>query len=310
MTSNKNKDYIGIDIAKTSLQVCFSQTTGSYPYNESGLKKLIEDIKGYEDPFVICEATGGYERMLMDKLHRSTIAVALVTPSRVRAFAKSDGLKAKTDPIDAALLLRFGQEKKLRATPAPSADQVEIEALMDRRSQLTETLAREKNRLQNSPACICKSIEKMIRLIEKEIKAIEGKIKALIEKDQKKVEQSSLMQSVVGVGETTAWTILAYLPEITILNRNQIVALAGIAPFNKDTGTFKGKRKIEGGRAKIRKCLYMAAQSAAIHNPHIKTYVDQLRARGMPYKCAITAAMRKILIHLQSILKNPQKILA
>ena len=118
------------------------------------------------------------------------------------------------------------------------------------------------------------------------------------------------MQSVVGIGKTTAWSILAYLSEITELKRNQLIALAGIAPFNKDSGKFQGKRRIEGGRAKVRKCLYMAAQSAAVHNEHIKKYVDGLRARGKPYKCAIVAAMRKILIHLQILLKKQQITLA
>src|SRR5690606_20871976 len=151
---------------------------------------------------------------------------------------------------------------------------------------------------------------KMIRILEKEIAVIERQIGQIIQEDPVMRAHDEKMQSVVGVARITSWTILTFLPEITHVTRNELVALAGIAPFNKDSGKFKGKRRIKGGRAKVRKTLYMATQSAAVHNPHIKTYVDRLRERGKPYKCAIVAAMRKLLIHLQSLLKNPENTLA
>jgi len=304
------KNYIAIDIAKDSLAVASDSFKGSFPYTDSGLSKLLKKIKVLDFPMVVCEATGGYESKLMSLLFKQEIPVALVNPSRVRNFARSEGTKAKTDPIDAQMLLRFAKSKDLRPTPAPSEQQQSLQALMDRRSQLTESLAREKNRLQKSPQSVHKSIEKMIAFIEKELKALEGQIQKIIESDEEMNQQNLTMQQVSGIGATTAWSILAYLGEINSLSRNQLVALAGVAPYNKDSGKFKGKRRIEGGRAKVRKCLYMAAQSAAVHNPHIKAYVDGLRARGKPYKCAIVAAMRKLLIHLQSLLKNPQKALA
>lgn len=305
-----SKNYIAIDIAKDSLAVASDSFNGSFPYTDSGLNKLLKKIDVLDCPLVVCEATGGYERKLMSLLFEQEIPVALVNPARVRAFAKSEETKAKTDPIDALMLLRFAKSKDLRPTPAPSEQQQSLQALMDRRSQLTESLAREKNRLQKSPQSVRKSIEKMVAFIEKELKALEEQIQKVIESDQAMNQQNLTMQSVTGIGETTAWSILAYLGEITSLGRNQLVALAGVAPYNKDSGKFKGKRRIEGGRAKVRKCLYMAAQSAAVHNPHIKSYVDGLRARGKPYKCAIVAVMRKLLIHLLSLLKNPQNALA
>jgi len=304
------KNYIAIDIAKDSLAVATDSFKGSFNYDPKGLQKLIAQISRVEAALVVCEATGGYERKLMSLLFERNIPVALLNPARVRAFARSEGTKAKTDPIDAALLLKFAKSKDLSPTPAPSQQQQTLQALMHRRGQLTESLAREKNRLQKCPECIRKSIEKMIRVLEKELDCIEQKIQQLIEEDEQMAQQSAIMQSVIGVGSTTAWTILAYLGEVTSLGRNQLVALAGVAPYNRDSGKFKGKRKIEGGRAKVRTCLYMAAQSAAVHNPHIKAYVDGLRARGKPYKCAMVAAMRKLLIHLQSLLKNPQYALA
>lgn len=305
-----SKNLVAIDIAKDSLAVQTESFTASFTYDRPGLKKLLGKIQSLKDPMVICEATGGYERMLLEKLFERSIPLALVNPARVRAFAKSEGIKAKTDPIDSTMLLRYARSKELEPTQAPSKNRQELQALMDRRSQLSESLAREKNRLKMSPRRIVKSIERMIRILKKEIQTIEKDIKELIDNDEQMADQNEKMQSVCGVANATSWSILAYLSEITKLKRNQIVALVGIAPFNRDSGKFKGKRKIEGGRAKVRKCLYMAAQSAAIHNPHIKDYVNGLLSRGKPYKCAMVAAMRKLLIHLQSILKNPQKALA
>ena len=297
---------IAIDVAKDSLQIQIAQRAWQVPNTANGLARLNKAIQALKRPWIVCEATGGYEQGLLQFAHKK----ALANPARVRAFAKSEGLKAKSDPIDAALLLRFAKSKDLKPTPPPSPKQQTLQALMDRRSQLTESLAREKNRLQKSPQCVRKSIEKMIHIIEEELVQIDNQIERLIAEDPLMNEQSSRMQSVSGIGKTTAWAILAYLSEINSLKRNQLVALAGIAPFNKDSGKYRGKRRIEGGRAKVRKCLYMAAQSAAVHNQHIKAYVEGLRNRGKPYKCAIVAAMRKLLIHIQSILKNTQFSLA
>lgn len=305
-----SKNYIAIDIAKDSLAVATESFTKSFPYTDSGLGKLLKKIQEFDSAMVVCEATGGYERKLMGLLFEKQIPVALLNPSRVRNFARSEGTKAKTDPIDANMLLRFAQSKDLRPTPAPSKQQQALQALMDRRSQLSETLAREKNRSQKSPEIVRGSIDKMIRLIEQELEAIEEQIKQIIKSDDAMKAKSATMQKVSGIGHTTAWSILAYLGEIESLGRNQLVALAGVAPYNRDSGKFKGKRRIEGGRAKVRKCLYMAAQSAAVHNPHIKAYVDRLRAKGKPYKSAMVAAMRKLLIHLQSLLKNQKNALA
>ena len=306
----KTTTYIAIDIAKESLQVQIGKQPGSYSYDPEGLKQLLALIHTHMPATVVCEATGGYERPLMDLLFEKDIPVALVNPARVRAFAQSEGMKAKSDPIDARMLLRFSEQKQPTSTKAPDPEQAELAGLLDRHDQLTGHLAREKNRLQKSPKTIRQSIERMIRLIEKEIESINQRIKKLIEANASMREDARIMQSVVGVGEITAWSILGYLSEITTVGRNQAVALAGIAPYDRDSGKFKGKRRIQGGRAKVRRCLYMAAQSAAVHNSHIKTYVEGLRARGKPYKCAIVAAMRKILIHLQSLLKNPEKCLA
>lgn len=305
MTS-KNKDYIAVDIAKDSLQVQAPDCARALTYNTKGLNTLIELIKTYpKGTMIVCEATGGYERMLMSLLWKKKIPVALLNPARVRAFAISEGLKAKTDPLDAKMLLRFAQQKHPDPALPPPPEREKLAALLDRRSHLTEMLAREKNRLENSSQSIHSLIRKMIRVIEKDLKALEKRIRALVESKTELKQQFQIMRSVDGIGEVTAWSILAYMSEITQVSRNQLVALVGVAPYNRDSGKTKRKRKIQGGRAKIRGTLFMAAKSAANCNPHIKTYVDHLRfEKGKPYKCAITAAMRKLLIHLQSLLKN------
>jgi transposase len=321
MTSNTQ--YIAIDIAKQTLQVQSDLQSLSLLYNQEGLKQLRAFIKRHQHPMVIAEATGGCERPLMSMLYKYKITVALLNPRLARAFAVSEGIKAKTDPIDAKMLLSFAKEKSPRPTEYIGAQREELGALMDRRAQreelgalmdrraqLTEHIAKEKNRLDKNQKIICGSINKMIRILDKELALIEARITKLIDSNEQMQAQSKLMQQVCGVGPNTAWSILAYLSEITALNRNQLVALAGLAPYNRDSGKFKGKRTRQGGRAKVRKTLYMAAQTAAIHNPTIKTYVDRLRnEKGKPYKCAMTAAMRKILVHLQSLLKNQQILL-
>ena len=308
--NQKNNNIIAIDIAKQDLEVRTDFERFKVSNNVQGFAQLLKRTSKLNHPFVVCEATGGYERNLMDYLYQKDISVALVNPSRIRAFAKSEGVKAKTDPIDSKMILLFAQEKNLKSTPPPPPKRQQMAAFMDRRSHLTEQLTREKNRAQNSSKCIAKSIQRMIAAIQKELARIETQIREIIESEPQLKDQANILQSVQGIGEVTTWSILSYLSELGHLKRNQIVALAGIAPFNKDTGSMKGKRSIEGGRAKLRKCLYMAAQSAARHNPVIKKYVQGLIDRGKPYKCAMVAAMRKLLIHLHILIKNYQISLA
>ncbi len=308
--NEKKYTLIAIDIAKETLQVQSAEQSYVLSNDQSGLKKLLKGLKKLEKPFVVCEATGGYERALLAALHEAQIALRLINPARVRAFATSDGIRAKTDKIDAKVLLRFAQQKQLSPTVPPTPEQQQMTALLDRRNHLSEQLGREKNRLQNSPKSIHRSIQRMIRFVENEIEAIDKELRKLINENDSLRAKADLFTSVKGVGEVTTWTLLAYLSEMTHLKRNQMVALAGLAPYNRDSGKTHSKRSIKGGRAKVRKCLYMAARTAAQHNPVIKPYVQRLVDRGMPYRCALVAAMRKLLIHLQSLLKKHQFALA
>jgi len=301
---------IAIDVAKDSLEVRFTNDSLSLHNNSSGFEKLIARCRTLESPFVVFEATGGYEQALKRALHDANIELCLLTPSRVRAFALSEGLKAKTDAIDAAMILRFAQEKRLKPTPAPTASQAKLTALLDRRNHLTEQLAREKTRRQKVCDLIIPFVDQMIKHIEAQLQEIERQVSILIRETPEMRERDQIFQTVKGVGEVTSWTLIAFLPEMTTLTRNEMVAMAGVAPFNRDSGRQIKRRSIQGGRGKIRSVLFMAAQTAAIHNPVIKTYVQGLRDRGKPYRCAIVAAMRKLLIHLRSLANNPQKSLA
>jgi len=307
MNTEKTSTVIAIDIAKETLQVRTARGSFSLENAARGFKNLLKEIAGKPDVLVVFEATGGYERALAEFLHAHGIPLSILNPRLLRAFAKSEGIKAKTDPIDAEMIYRFASQKTLRPTHPPTTQERALGDLLDRRSQLTEFLAREKNRMQKaSNKAVISSLRRGIKTLEKEIALIEKQIRHLVEQTAELNKPCALITSVKGVGEVTAWTILAQLGEISRVSRNQLVALAGVAPFNDDSGKHAGKRYIHGGRAKVRRILYMAAHSAAQFNPVIKPYVERLIARGKPYKCAITAAMRKLLIHIQSLLKNSQ----
>jgi transposase len=298
--------YVAIDVSKSTLQVQDDRRAFAVGNDPEGHRKLLDYLKTCANPLIVFEASGGYERALFQFLHKAGMPLARVNPARVRDFARSEGVRAKTDPIDGKMILAFAKGKDLSPMEAPSEACVKLAALLDRRGHLVEQLAREKNRLQNSETFIHRSIKRMIRILEKEIAAIEEAIEKLVGSDPGFKPRSEIIRSVQGVGKITAWTLLAYLNEIEDLNRNRLVALAGVAPFNRDSGKISGKRTIQGGRAKVRKCLYMAAHTAASCNPVIAAYVQGLRDRGKPYKCAIVAAMRKLLIHIQSLMKKAQ----
>lgn len=310
MNPNSNYNPVAVDVSKKFLQVQIDDRQFEVANDDKGHASFLKHLKKITNPIVVFEASGGYEKPLKRFLHQSDITVCLVNPRRVRAFAVSEGIKAKTDPIDAMVLMRFAQEKKLNPTKAPSQQQEELAALLDRRSQLSDHLAMEKNRLDKSHKVILPSIKELIDSLEQQINKMESAIRALIKKQNLELAFSKAMKNIDGVGEITAWTILAYMPEMTNLSRNEAVAMAGLAPFNRDSGQAQKPRRIFGGRAKVRKCLFMAAQSAARYNPVIQQYVQSLRDRGKPYKCAIVAAMRKLLLHIRTILKNTEKSLA
>jgi transposase len=301
---------VAVDVSKDSLQIKTDSDSFAVAATPEGLAKLLKFIQKLQHPLVVCEATGGYERHLINQLHKAKIASRVLNPARIRAFAESEGIKAKTDPIDAEMIRRFAIQKEVQPAPEPTELQQELTALMDRRSQITGEIAREKNRLQKACKVIANSIKRTLKFAEAELKRLEKSIREKIASDSALTHYAKAMQSVSGVGEVTAWTILTYLSEITEMGRNQLIAMAGVAPYNRDSGKKSGKRSIRGGRPKVRRALFMAAHTAAFSNAVIKPYVQGLMGRGKPYKCAIVAAMRKLLLHLQSLLKKARISLA
>ena len=302
-----SQSIIAIDVSKDSLEVLTAEQSFSVENSPRGFAALQRKISAKPNRFVVFEATGGYERALTDFLHASKVDLCIVNPRLVRAFAISEGIKAKTDPIDVRMIYRFADSKVLRPTPAPSPEQRELSDLLDRRCQLSEFLAREKNRIQKAPdKTALASQRRHVKWLEKELALLETHIQKLVEKAANLKKACQIMTSVKGVGKVTAWTILGHIPEMTRVSRNELVALAGVAPFNRDSGKQVGKRYIGGGRAKIRRVLFMAARTASQFNPVIRSYVEGLVSRGKAYKCARIAAIRKILIHLQALLKQSE----
>lgn len=296
--------YIAIDVAKNTLQLCGPKMNKSISNDAETLEVFCSDLNDIENPYVVCEASGSYEGPLLRALHKKEIPVALVNPDRVNAFARSKGIKAKTDPIDAKTLRMFAQAEHPRQTLARSENIQRMITLLDRRAQRSADLTREKNRLEKKIPEHADSIHESIDFIEGQINKIDAEIEAIIAADAHLKKQDKALRKTKGIGEITSWTLLAYMPEITELKRNALVSLAGLAPFNRDSGKTQKRRSIQGGRAKVRRCLYMAAVSASSHNDVIKKYVRGLKKRGKHYKMAQVAAMRKLLIHAQSVLKK------
>ena len=299
--------FVGIDVAKKSLDVATlpEATPRTFSHDTKGRKELLNNLPQPETCLVVIEATGGYERLLVAELLTAGHLVAVVNPRQVRDFAKALGILAKTDRIDAAVIARFGQQ----VTPRPLAEvhekQGELDQLVTRRRQLVALRTAEKNRMGMAHSkSVKRSLQLVIDTINKEMKRIEKNILALVESDDQWKGKSDIMNSVPGVGPVTTATLIAEFPELGKINRCQAAALAGLAPFNRDSGAFKGKRTISGGRRTVRNALYMAALSARKHNPVIRQFADRLENQGKAPKVILTACMRKLLVTLNTMLKN------
>jgi transposase len=254
---------------------------------------------------IIVEATGGYQQRLVADLVAAGHRVAVVNPRQVRDFAKGLGILAKTDRIDARVIARFGQHVRPRTIAENHEKQEELQQLVTRRRQLIDLRTAETNR-QEIPAAkvVQKSLQQVITLLNKQIKALDKQIAELLKSDDHWKHKGNILTSVPGVGDTTASSLLAELPELGRLNRKEISALAGLAPYNRDSGRFHGKRSIHGGRATVRSALYMAALTAKRCNPVIAPFAQRLTDQGKPFKVMMTACMRKLLVILNTLVKN------
>lgn len=308
MTKKQESFYVGIDVSEHELDayVLPEKTSGTYKNSLRGIQAIIKKIAQYPNAKVVLEATGGYEKLVADKLNQANVEVCIINPRQIRDFAKALGKLAKTDKIDAQVIALFAQKIQPEARANKSENQSKIADLSTRRKQLLDILQMEKNRIDKAKGDIKKSLSKIIKTIEKEIAVIDEKLNKLICEDEYYSKMYEHITSVPGIGEKVATSLMAHLPELGTLSSRQITALAGLAPFNRDSGTLRGLRTIWGGRAPVRSSMYMAALVATKHNPKIKAFYKRLCEAGKPKKVALTACMRKLVIIVNAMIKNNQ----
>ena len=299
---------VGIDVSKSKVDVAVAGngTVREWRNDEQGRQVLSGWLSEPGVELVVMEASGGVEAALVSELVEQAIPVAVVNPTRVRAFARAEGQLAKTDRIDAQVIARFGTTMKPRAKAIRDQAQLALSQQVTRRRQMVQMVTAEKNRAQTALGAMKEQIERHIAWLQSEIEQLEHDINQAIMADPAWQETSERLQSMPGVGAVTAATLVAELPELGRLNRQKIAALVGLAPFNHDSGKRRGQRRIFGGRASVRTVLYMAALSAIRCNPVIRTFYQRLVANGKVKKVAITACMRKILVILNTMLKTGQ----
>lgn len=299
--------FVGIDVARQTLDAASlpEGPRGTFPNTRPGCQALLQALPRPGECLVVVEATGGYERAVVAELLSAGHHVAVVNPRQVRDYARALGVLAKTDRLDAAVLARFAEQVRPRPLAEAHERQAELDDLVARRRQLVELRTAEMNRrAQAASALIRRSIQVVLDQLNKELGRIEKAILALVESDDDWRRKSELLRSVPGVGPVTALTLLADLPELGRLSRRQVAALVGLAPFNRDSGRFKGRRAIWGGRAVVRGTLYMAALTARRSNPVIRAFADRLTAEGKQAKVVLAACMRKLLVILNTMVKN------
>jgi transposase len=297
--------YLGVDIAKSHLDAAIGSEKRRFSNDTIGHRELIKWVRRTKMQVqVICESSGGYERALVQRLARAEIKISLVQANRVRQFARAAGILAKTDQIDAGVLGEFGRVMRPQTVTAATLEQEHLRELESQRRHLTRLLVMEQNRAARvSDACVVRLNRNLINQIKKQIEKIDLLINNHIEQSAELSAKADKLTSIKGIGLRTAALLLAQMPELGQLNRREVAALVGVAPFNRDSGKMRGKRAIHGGRRFVRHGLYMAALVAAHHNPILREFYLRLRAAGKPAKLALIATMRKLLIVLNSALK-------
>ena len=302
--------FVGIDVSKEHLDWAThaSAEGGRVAHDEPGLDALVLRLRALTPACVVREATGGVEMSVLAALRVAGLPVAVVNPRQVRDFARASGHLAKTDQLDARCLAHVAAAMPPALTPMPEAETLELELILARRRQLMTMLVSEKNRLSGllGPRRIARvvgSLERLIETLKKELDELDTELMTKIEQSPTWRAKDKLLRSVPGVGPGTSRTLLLDLPELGTLHRKQIAALAGLAPFNHDSGKLRGRRTISGGRATVRSMLYMATVASLRWNPVMASFYERLRAAGKPVKVALTACMHKLLTLLNAIVK-------
>lgn len=300
---------VGIDVSKARLDWAVHDHTerGEVPNDEAGCRALLQRLRAFKPRLIVIEATGGLETLIVSSLAAASLPVAVVNPRQVRDFAKATGRLAKSDTLDAQVLAHFGEAIKPPVRALKDEDTQALSALMMRRRQLVEMLTAEKNRLASAHPKLRHDVQVHIRWLEKRLQGVDQDLSRALKASPVWCEKAEILTSAKGVGPVLTVTLLAALPELGTLNRHQIAALVGTCPFNRDSGTMRGKRTIFGGRAEVRSVLHMATLTATRCNPPIKAFYDRLIKAGKKPKVALTACMRKFITILNAMLKQHQK---
>lgn len=298
--------FVGIDVCKPRLDVAFRPRGDvmSVSNDETGIAELTRQLRKIDPELIVLEATGGLQAPLVAALSMAGLPVVVVNPRQVRDFAKATGKLAKTDALDAAILAHFGEAVRPAVHPLKDEQSRALEEMLTRRRQLVDMLVAEKNRLSSSRGKAAKDIQAHIGWLQKRLHRVDDDLRTQIRNTPLWRERDDLLRSIPGVGEVLSTSLLAHLPELGVLDRKQIAALVGVAPLNCDSGSFRGRRKIWGGRADVRKCLFMGTLAAVRVNPVIRAFWLRLRAAGKPGKVALVACMRRLLTILNSIART------
>ena len=298
--------FVGIDVSKAQLDVAVRPTGKRWvlPYNEAGIEGLLPQIVDLGPALVLLEATGGLELPLVAALAAATLPVVVVNPRQVRDFARATGTLAKTDALDAGVLAHFADAVRPDVRPLKDAETQALNSLTARRRQVMTMLVSEKNRLGTAIGAVSPRIEAHIAWLEQELSDLDQGLPQTLRRSPVWREKDDLLRTVPGVGPQLSLTLLAHLPALGTLNRRQIAALVGVAPYNRDSGALRDKRAVWGGRSRVRAVLYMGALVASRHNPAIRDFYQRLLAAGKPKKVALVASMRKLLVTLNAMLKH------
>jgi len=303
---NEKEIFIGIDVSKDNLEV-FVKPLGQRPafaQTEDGLLLMIDFVQSFSPRLVVLEATGGLERAAVGALGAKGLPVVVINPRQIRDFAKAKGILAKTDKLDAEVIAEFAEAIRPEIRPLKPQETQELEALVTRRRQVVQMITAEKERLPTAVRATKKDIEAHIQWLEKRRDKLNKDLERKIQNTPLWRAKDEILQSPKGVGPVLSHMLLAKMPELGTLNRKQAGKLVGVAPLNRDSGKFRGKRTVWGGRAEIRSVLYMATMSAIRSNPVIRVFYQRLIEAGKPHKVAITACMRKLLTILNAMVKN------
>jgi transposase len=289
-----------LDLARSDSEKVFT-----FSNDAQGHLKIIESFEGRPPAVIVVEATGGFETALVDALLDASLPVAVAQPGRVRSFANGIGILAKTDRIDARVIRVFAEKASPRLTHKRSQNRVELEALVTCRRQLLHVQTEQTNRRKRTTSTAAlRAVDEVLKAVAEQIESLDGQIRRLIESDDDFNSTDQLLRSVPGIGPVASSTLIGEMGEMGSLDRRTTAALIGLAPYNRDSGRFGGQRRIRGGRASVRNTLYMATLSAVRYNPVIKAFADRLKAAGKKNKVVIVAAMRKLAVLLNAMLRD------